>query len=129
MGKGKNYSNIEIKHMLDIVEKFLPTGKYEWDHAADEYNKSLPQDRHRNSDNLKNKFYSLKDATKPTGTGTIAPELARAKDIYKIIESKLCLASFDKPCDILDDPDEDMDKIVSLRKGLEADKQISDILD
>lgn len=84
-----------ITGLLDIIERLLPSGSYQWDQVANEYNKGLRNEDTRDADALKNKFNRLRSARKPTGDPTCPPDIQRAKRIQQSIEDKQAVVEMD----------------------------------
>ena len=90
--------------MLDIVERVLPTGQYQWERVAVEYNQRTRENRP--ADSLKKKFKQLKNVSKPSGKPHIRSEIERAKKIASDMENSMGVVD-------CDDDDEDDDNPIS----------------
>ena len=89
--RGKNYSQSNIEKMLDLIEESNPCGIDEWDQIASTFNSHFGNGENRSGDDLRNKFKALKNVRKPTGDPDIPPNVLRAKNAQKDIESRMCI--------------------------------------
>jgi hypothetical protein len=89
--RGKNYSQSNIEKMLDLIEESNPCGIDEWDQIASTFNSHFGNGENRSGDDLRNKFKALKNVRKPTGDPDVPPNVLRAKNAQKEIESRMCI--------------------------------------
>jgi len=75
-------------------ESFILTiaGMYMWETVSEKFNNRKDERAPwRDIDSIRNKFKSLKNATKPTGDPTCPPNVIRAKRLAKEIEDGKCV--------------------------------------
>ena len=65
--RGRSYSTANTTYLLDLIESSEPCGADEWNSVAFRYNAQFNGES-RSGDDLKNKFKSLKNVKKPTGS-------------------------------------------------------------
>ena len=81
--------------MLTLIEEHLPSGQYQWERVARDFNQGVRRDEMRDADALKGKFNRLKNHPKPTGVADCPEEVRRAKQAQRAIETKNAVAEFD----------------------------------
>ena len=91
--RGSNFSKSSINTLLTIVERHLPTGQYQWERVAVEYNERTRENRP--ADSLKKKFKQLKNVSKPSGKPNIRSEIERAKKIAQDMENAMGVVDCD----------------------------------
>lgn len=80
--------------MLDLNESSLPAGGDDWNGIATTYNSFFGNGGRRSSDELRNKFKSLRNVKKPTDDPTCPPDVKIAMHIQKSIERSMDVQSF-----------------------------------
>ena len=55
-GRGKNYSYLNVSHLLDLVEEIKPCGSDEWSALSARYNCNFGKGESRTGEDLRNKF-------------------------------------------------------------------------
>lgn len=89
---GKGFGEKSSDILLNLVQSTLPRGGKEWELIADRYNQTTGEGR--NGGALKQKFYRMVNAKKPTGDSQMPPHILRAKTIQLHIESKGFVGNF-----------------------------------
>ena len=68
MGKGRNWTPMQVERLLNVIAEKLPLGGNLWEAVAEVYNRSRPKEiPERDVTALKRKFKVLKSSKKPTG--------------------------------------------------------------
>ncbi|KUF88740.1 hypothetical protein AM587_10011880 [Phytophthora nicotianae] len=125
MGKqsgSSNYKMAEVDRLLQLVEKYLPLGKDEWERLTNDYNATRPRSwNERDTDSIRRKFKAMYGARKPSGKGNIPPHIDRAKELKRAVDQKASVIEMDDCADEDSDDEPDQEK----DEELEDDRPIS----
>jgi hypothetical protein len=95
----RNYTQVEVDALLDLVEELEPICEMEWDEVArglaDEDDNAL-----RNSQSVKVKFYTYANAKPKTGDPRCPPNVMRAKNINKDLLRKAEAMTGEEPVNV-----------------------------
>ena len=99
ISRGGNFKTVEVRTLLDILEKALPLGGYHWSKVTEDFNKAMKQlgisSVERSLESLRGKFKALKNSPKPTGDHPTCPEeVRRAKRINREVgvQHRICIS-------------------------------------
>ncbi|KAF9484658.1 hypothetical protein BDN70DRAFT_872175 [Pholiota conissans] len=104
-----NYGDMEIKKLLDLIEKELPVGQNGWKRVHAKYCVWAQKRGHsaRDVKALEAKFKMLVKVRKPTGSGKRPENITRAKAIDKLITEKVGTRNINDSESNDDDDDDD----------------------
>jgi hypothetical protein len=109
-----NYSNADIKVLLDFIEEELPLGQRGWQAVHTKFTEWAKEGQRpdRKLTSLETKFKQLVKTPKPTGDGVCPPDVTRAHHIDQLINERA------GTCDLNDtDFDDNNDDNHSLSSG------------
>lgn len=97
-GGAANYTDAELRRMIDLLEKVLLMSPDEWQY--DVADKHAEKFRGRDVDSIRRKFYTLHRRAIPTGNPTCPWYVKQAKRIKHFIGEQACMAEADKKFDL-----------------------------
>ena len=75
--RGKNFSQVSLEALLELLENHLSVGQQQWDAMTFEYNRRTQEGR--DSESLKNKFKKSQTYSRPNGMRLEEPNVFKAK--------------------------------------------------
>ena len=106
--RGKNWSEQEQLHLLDVLEEIRPINPEEWDRVKSQHDIAFPG-FHRTVATLQRVYSDLARVVEPTGDPNIPRPVKKAKIVRELIREKTDGTTGSPDDELMDDDDDDDD--------------------
>lgn len=106
--RGKNWSEQEQLHLLEVLEEIRPINPEEWDRVKSQHDNAFPG-FHRTVATLQRVYSDLARVVEPTGDPNIPRPVKKAKIVRELIREKTDGTTGSPDDELMDDDDDDDD--------------------